>query len=238
MKKIFMKLRNYFTTERLNHIFIIAITMFMIISTVCICILKDKNDKLETRLRTTEELCDSLFLMIDDNQIEISEMRYDNWVAISELDKKLAAAEEKIAALESEEKEEKKTEKTEKKTEKTETKTEKKEETVKKSSGTYTATITHYCACSKCNGSYSWIENGVNHSATASGLTLYDGLAGNYCAATFGSLGDVVSINGVDYKIVDRMGGNDGYRIDIFVSEGHTKCNELGRYKAEVTLKG
>lgn len=111
-----------------------------------------------------------------------------------------------------------------------------KENNVVENSGNIKAIITHYCACSKCNGKYSRIENGINYTSTASGITLHDGISGNYCAATFGKLGDIVTINGVDYKIVDRMGGKDGKRIDIFVSDGHAKCNELGRYTADVIL--
>ena len=137
-------------------------------------------------------------------------------------------------------KEEKEPEKIEEKKEeiKTETvKEEPKEEVVESSDGrTFSAIVTHYCACSKCNGNYSWSEGGVNYTATASGITLHDGIDGNYCAATFGNLGDIVTINGVDYKIVDRMGGNDGKRIDIFVADGHARCNELGRYTANVIL--
>lgn len=136
--------------------------------------------------------------------------------------------------------EEKEPEKVEEKKEEVKTETvkeETKEEIVESSDGkTFSAIITHYCACSKCNGSYSWSEGGINYTATASGITLHDGIEGNYCAATFGNLGDIVTINGVDYKIVDRMGGNDGKRIDIFVADGHARCNELGRYTANVTL--
>lgn len=136
--------------------------------------------------------------------------------------------------------EEKEPEKVEEKKEEVKTETvkeEPKEEVVESSDGkTFSAIITHYCACGKCNGSYSWSEGGVNYTATASGITLHDGIDGNYCAATFGNLGDIVTINGVDYKIVDRMGGNDGKRIDIFVADGHARCNELGRYTANVTL--
>jgi len=122
-----------------------------------------------------------------------------------------------------------------------EVKPEKTEEVVKKeedTSGTIKATITHYCACSSCNGIWSYEKDGANYTETASGIILYDGISGNYCAATFGKLGDIVTINGVDYEIVDRMGGNSGKRIDIFVAAGHDKCNELGRYTAEVKLKG
>lgn len=113
----------------------------------------------------------------------------------------------------------------------------KKQESSGDTSNTGKATITYYCACGKCNGSYSYTENGINYTATASGITLHDGMSGNYCAATFGSLGDIVTINGTDYKIIDRMGGSDGKRVDIFCAEGHERCNELGRYTAEVTLK-
>ena len=106
----------------------------------------------------------------------------------------------------------------------------------KQTSGVVAANITHYCACSKCNGKYSRQEDGINYTATASGITLHDGMTGNYCAATFGKLGDVITINGTEYTIVDRMGGNSGYRVDIFVGVGHERCMELGRYKAEVVL--
>lgn len=108
----------------------------------------------------------------------------------------------------------------------------------KNESGQFSAIITHYCACASCNGKWSYTENGLNCTKTASGIVLYDGISGNYCAATFGSLGDTILINGTEYIIADRMGGNDGYRIDIFVAGGHDRCNELGRYTAEVTLKG
>ena len=108
----------------------------------------------------------------------------------------------------------------------------------KEESSNSSAIITHYCACSSCNGKWSYTENGLNYTQTASGILLYDFIDGNYCAATFGNLGDILTINGVDYKIVDRMGGNGGKRIDIFVAEGHDRCNELGRYTAEVELKG
>ena len=101
---------------------------------------------------------------------------------------------------------------------------------------TVTAKVTHYCACSICNGKWSWTEDGVNYSKTATDLVIYDGLDGNYCAATFGKLGDIITINGVDYKIVDRMQSKSGYKIDIFVGAGHDKCMELGTYKAEVAL--
>lgn len=118
--------------------------------------------------------------------------------------------------------------------------TEPKEETkeVKTNSKTLTATVTHYCACKKCNGKYSHSENGINYTATASGVKLYDGIEGNYCAATFGKLGDIITIDGVEYKIVDRMGNRHkkGNRVDIFVSEGHSKCYKLGKYTATVYI--
>ena len=107
-------------------------------------------------------------------------------------------------------------------------------DTEKSESKTITANITHYCACDKCNGKWSYTENGINYTKTAAGVILHDGIGGNYCAATFGSLGDIITINGVEYEIVDRMGSNNGYKVDIFVSEGHEKCMELGRYKAEI----
>lgn len=226
MKKLLMKISNYFTFERACRVFFVLLIFFMIASTMCIVVLRNQNVEQSWQLASAEEQCNSLYMNIDALQIELSEMQHDNWKQVSELEKRLTAVETELEALKAAEK-----------TEKKETSTVKKEETKKNSTGTYTANITHYCACSKCNGSYSWSENGVNYSASASGLTLHDGLTGNYCAATFGSLGDVITIKGVDYKIVDRMGGNSGYRIDIFVGEGHAKCMELGRYTAEVTLK-
>lgn len=108
----------------------------------------------------------------------------------------------------------------------------------KETSGNLSAIITHYCACSKCNGKWSYEKDGLNYTETASGILLYDFIDGNYCAATFGKIGDILTINGTDYQIVDRMGGNSGKRVDIFVAAGHDKCNELGRYTAEVMLKG
>lgn len=102
------------------------------------------------------------------------------------------------------------------------------------SGGTITATITHYCACSVCNGSFSYQQDGINHTHTASGIDLYDGMPGNYCAATFGKLGDVIEINGVEYTIVDRMGSSAGKRVDIFVAAGHSECNRRGKYAAEI----
>lgn len=103
---------------------------------------------------------------------------------------------------------------------------------------TLTATVTHYCACEKCNGKYSYEQGGINYTATASGKKLYDGIEGNYCAATFGEMGDVIEINGTEYIIVDRMGnrGKKGNRVDIFVPDGHAECMKMGRYKAEVCM--
>lgn len=111
-----------------------------------------------------------------------------------------------------------------------------KKETEPQTSGTITATITHYCACTTCNGKWSYTEDGINYTDTASGIILHDGISGNYCAATFGSLGDKIVIGGVEYTIVDRMKATTGYKIDIFVADGHDRCYELGRYKAEVIV--
>lgn len=100
-----------------------------------------------------------------------------------------------------------------------------------------TANITHYCACSKCNGKYSFTKGGKNYTETAIGMILHDGISGNYCAATFGSLGDTITINGTDYKLVDRMKSKSGRKVDIFIADGHDKCLELGRFTADVKLK-
>ena len=95
-----------------------------------------------------------------------------------------------------------------------------------------TATITHYCACSKCNGKYSYTDSdGAVYCSTAGGVRLYNGRAnGNYCAANFGKLGDKITINGTTYTIIDRFGNSAGApKVDIFVSEGHSACMQKGR---------
>lgn len=95
-----------------------------------------------------------------------------------------------------------------------------------------TATITHYCACSKCNGKYSYTDSdGAVYCSTAGGVKLYNGRNnGNYCAANFGKLGDKITINGTTYTIIDRFGNSSGApKVDIFVSEGHSTCMQKGR---------
>lgn len=94
------------------------------------------------------------------------------------------------------------------------------------------ATITHYCACKKCNGKYSYTDSdGAVYCSTAGGVKLYNGRNnGNYCAANFGKIGNKVTIKGVTYTIVDRFGNNSGSpKIDIFVSDGHSACMQKGR---------
>lgn len=98
------------------------------------------------------------------------------------------------------------------------------------------AEITAYCACPICNGKYSMGEE----TETASGRILKntEEYANKYCAATaaVGKLGDVVIIDGLRYRIVDRMGRKDGYAIDIFVPN-HADCADKYGRRRNVEVK-
>ena len=92
--------------------------------------------------------------------------------------------------------------------------------------------ITHYCACSDCNG--------ANAGITASGISIKNGtgLKIQLAAANWLPLGAVVEVNGIRYLIADRGGGdlNDIGRIDVFVPQGHLAAKDKGRFQAEVRV--
>lgn len=216
----------------MNKRAIIIITLsILLITTIVVLFWPKPINKAEVALKPAE-IYESPSITYVSEPLESSVIDSD----IEEIDLSDYTEENQVKTKEEPVKTEKKKETTKK--QETSKQEELKEDTAVESSGdkNIKAIITHYCACSKCNGKYSRTENGINYTSTASGITLHDGISGNYCAATFGKLGDIVTINGVDYKIVDRMGGNDGKRIDIFVADGHAKCNELGRYTADVVL--
>ena len=83
-------------------------------------------------------------------------------------------------------------------------------------------TITHYCPCSRCCGSWAG-------GATASGTTP---TAGRTVAADL-PFGTRLMINGHEYVVEDR--GVGGMWVDIFVN-GHQEALDLGMYKAEVYI--
>lgn len=95
--------------------------------------------------------------------------------------------------------------------------------------------VTYYCACPSCNGSWSQWRNGTWSTNTTSGKRLYNlpNYKYKYCAATpaVGRIGQTITtkLNGKTYKlkIVDRMGGSSGYRIDVF-HPSHAGCYKLG----------
>ncbi len=112
------------------------------------------------------------------------------------------------------------------------TETESVSESTEKASKTRTVTITYYCACDICNGSYAWLEeDGIWYCSTASGRILSNNGENPYaCAANFGQIGDRIEIDGEVYTILDRFGNNGGSsKVDIFCADGHARCNELGR---------
>lgn len=81
---------------------------------------------------------------------------------------------------------------------------------------------THYCACGTC---------GSGSGVTASGRKVYNGMPNPYyIACNWLPMGSVVSVDGVNYTVVDRGGSglsNTG-RIDIFTPEGHAACYRYG----------
>lgn len=81
---------------------------------------------------------------------------------------------------------------------------------------------THYCACGIC---------GSGSGVTASGKKVYNGMADpHYIACNWLPLGSVVSVDGVNYTVVDRGGSglSSKGRIDIFTPEGHKACYKYG----------
>lgn len=83
-------------------------------------------------------------------------------------------------------------------------------------------TITHYCPCSQCCGSWAG-------GATASGTTP---TAGRTVAADL-PFGTRLMINGHEYVVEDR--GVGGMWVDIFVN-GHQEALDLGMYQTEVYI--
>lgn len=81
---------------------------------------------------------------------------------------------------------------------------------------------THYCACGTC---------GTGTGVTASGKKVYNGMPDpHYIACNWLPMGSVVSVDGVNYTVVDRGGSglSSTGRIDIFTPEGHKACFKYG----------
>lgn len=81
---------------------------------------------------------------------------------------------------------------------------------------------THYCACGTC---------GSGTGVTASGKKVYNGMPNPYyIACNWLPMGSVVSVDGVNYTVVDRGGSglSKTGRIDIFTPEGHAACYRYG----------
>ena len=86
-----------------------------------------------------------------------------------------------------------------------------------------TGRYTHYCACVSCTGS----TRGI----TASGKKVYNGMSDpHYIACNWLPFGSVVSVDGVNYTVVDRGGSGLSAtgRIDIYTPEGHSACYKYG----------
>lgn len=89
---------------------------------------------------------------------------------------------------------------------------------------------THYCACGKC---------GSGRGVTASGKKVRNGMKNpHYIACNWLPLGSVVSVNGVNYTVVDRGGSglSSKGRIDIFTPEGHQACFKYGTGSCELEI--
>ena len=207
------KIINFLLSKKEFLIDLVA-ALLVITVVVILTMCSQPNTVQEPEVKTVKEV----ILVASDDYIDELELK------VKTLEAKVCILEGKVLAAEQQKEEVKE-----------EVKEEPKEEI--KNSKTVYANITHYCACKKCNGSYSFKKNGKNYTETASGIILHDGKKGNYCAATFGKLGDIITINGVDYELVDRMGSKSGDKIDIFIADGHEKCLELGRFHADVELK-
>lgn len=96
-------------------------------------------------------------------------------------------------------------------------------------------TITAYCACKICNGHYSDGDS----STTAIGLPVenMESYYNKYCAATrdVGLFGDYILVDGVLFRIVDRMGRKHGMNMDMFIPN-HQECRKWGRQNRKVTI--
>lgn len=90
---------------------------------------------------------------------------------------------------------------------------------------------THYCACATCNGN----SRGI----TTSGRRISNGMANPYyIACNWLPLGSVISVDGVNYTVVDRGGSGLSRvgRIDIFTPEGHSACYRYGTGSCSITI--
>jgi uncharacterized protein YabE (DUF348 family) len=90
---------------------------------------------------------------------------------------------------------------------------------------------THYCACSTCNGN----SKGI----TSSGKKIKNGMSNPYyIACNWLPLGSVISVDGVNYTVVDRGGSglSTQGRIDIFTPEGHSACYKYGTGSCTITI--
>ena len=98
------------------------------------------------------------------------------------------------------------------------------------------AEVTAYCACRICNGDYS--DGFMTETASGMMLKNEEKYADKYCAATsaVGKIGEVVIVDGIRYKIVDRMGRKHGKAIDLFVPN-HTDCGALYGRRRNVEVK-
>ena len=88
--------------------------------------------------------------------------------------------------------------------------------------------VTHYCACSKCCGSYA-------DGYTASGKKAARGMVAMSSHYPFGTQ---IMINGSMYTVEDRGGSgieNNIHRVDIFVPD-HNEALRLGRFKTTATI--
>lgn len=88
--------------------------------------------------------------------------------------------------------------------------------------------VTHYCACSKCCGSYA-------DGYTASGKKAARGMVAMSSHYPFGTQ---IMINGTMYTVEDRGGSgieNNIHRVDIFVPD-HNEALRLGRFKTTATI--
>ena len=88
-----------------------------------------------------------------------------------------------------------------------------------------TCTVTHYCGCSACCGSWG--------ASTASGATPTPGWTVANNVLPFGTL---VEINGHTYCVEDRGdSGMDAFWFDIYC-DGHQEALDRGMYSAEVWI--
>ena len=90
---------------------------------------------------------------------------------------------------------------------------------------------THYCMCAKCCGK----ANGI----TASGKKVYTGMPDpHYIACNWLPMGSVISVDGVNYTVVDRGGGglSSAGRIDIFTPGGHQAALRGGTGRCTITF--